>query len=85
MDNENIPFILVGNKCDVPEERKVSIKEAEQRAQSWGCPYIETSAKTRKNVEEIFEKLMRLIRDKKASEAPKDGKIEKEKACCTIV
>lgn len=87
LDDDKVPFILVGNKSDMEDARKVSTKEAEQKAQTWGCPYIETSAKNRRNVEEIFDKLMRLIRDKKASAAPKEGKGtgEKEKACCTIV
>ena len=45
--DESIPFILVGNKCDLNEKRKVSEGEARARAESWRVPYVETSAKTR--------------------------------------
>ena len=52
-NDENISFLLVGNKCDLGERRKVSLEEAENRAQQWGVPYIETSAKTRENVDKV--------------------------------
>lgn len=73
LDDEKIPFILVGNKSDLAAQRKVTARDAELKAKEWGCPYIETSAKTRQNVEEIYQKLMRQIRDKKskAVQAPK--------------
>jgi Ras-related protein Ral-A len=45
---------LVGNKCDLGERRKVSLEEAQNRAQQWGVPYIETSAKTREHVDKVF-------------------------------
>lgn len=48
-----IPFILVGNKADMEEERAVSRSQAQQRADSWGVTYVETSAKTRQNVDSV--------------------------------
>lgn len=84
MDDEKVPFILVGNKADLASARKVSTQEAENRARLWGCPYIETSAKTRMNVENIFETLMKQIRDRKAAAAPAAA-VEKEKACCIML
>jgi Ras-related protein Ral-A len=56
LDDEEVPFILVGNKADLVELRKVTKSEAEQRAKEWGCEYVETSAKTRLNVDEIYTK-----------------------------
>nr|CAD7592140.1 unnamed protein product [Timema genevievae] len=50
-NDENIPFLLVGNKSDLEEKRKISLAEAQGRAQQWGVPYVETSAKTRENVD----------------------------------
>jgi Ras-related protein Ral-A len=52
-NDENISFLLVGNKCDLNERRKVSLEEAQNRAQQWGVPYIETSAKTREHVDKV--------------------------------
>lgn len=52
-NDENIPFLLVGNKSDLEDKRKVSVAEAQARAQQWGVPYVETSAKTRENVDKV--------------------------------
>ena len=41
----NIPAILVGNKIDLAEKRKVTPEEAERKAHSWSVRYIETSAR----------------------------------------
>lgn len=49
----NIPAILVGNKIDLAEKRKVTSEEAEQRARNWSIRYIETSAKTKHNVDKV--------------------------------
>ena len=62
---EYIPIIIVGNKADLEKERKVSTKEGEDLAKSLGCLFMETSAKTRMNAEEVFFRLVREIRDHK--------------------
>ncbi|XP_017771470.1 PREDICTED: ras-related protein O-RAL-like [Nicrophorus vespilloides] len=64
-ESVDIPLILVGNKSDVPSERKVSCDEAQQLALKWGCRYFETSAKTRDNVDEAFYDLLRLVKIQK--------------------
>ncbi|XP_066997688.1 ras-related protein Ral-a isoform X1 [Anabrus simplex] len=64
-NDNNIPFLLVGNKSDLEEKRKVSLADATNRAKQWGVPYVETSAKTRKNVDKVFFDLMREIRSRK--------------------
>lgn len=51
--DEHIPFLLVGNKADLEERRQVTAEEAQQRAQQWNVPYVETSAKTRANVDKV--------------------------------
>ena len=52
-DDETIPLLLVGNKCDLEERRRVAHAEAGARASQWGVPYVETSAKTRHNVDKV--------------------------------
>jgi len=54
-NDENIPFLLVGNKGDLTDKRKVSLTDAQNRATDWGVPYVETSAKTRDNVDKVRE------------------------------
>ena len=54
-DDENIPFLLVGNKCDLENNRKVSQDEANAKAAEWNVPYVETSAKTNVNVDKVMK------------------------------
>lgn len=52
-EEEAIPLLLVGNKSDLEERRQVSADEAAQKASEWGVQYVETSAKTRANVDKV--------------------------------
>ena len=52
-NDDHIPFLLVGNKADLEEKRQISVEEANNRAQQWDVPYVETSAKTRANVDKV--------------------------------
>lgn len=45
-DSDDVPMVLVGNKCDLAA-RTVESRQAQDLARSYGIPYIETSAKTR--------------------------------------
>lgn len=78
-DEESVPMVLVGNKSDLENERVVATSEGGDLAKSFGCPFLETSAKTRVNVEESFYQLVREIRNmrKKESDAPVDKKKRK--------
>jgi GTPase SAR1 family protein len=61
-DDYNVPIVLVGNKCDLEEDRAVSRARAFSVSQSWGnAPYYETSARRRANVDECFKDLCRQI------------------------
>jgi GTPase SAR1 family protein len=60
-DVDYAPMILVGNKCDLEERREVSKQEGIELAKSWGINFIETSAKTGLNVDEVFHQLVRTI------------------------
>ena len=48
------PIILVGNKSDLADQRKVSFDEADAKAKTWGIEYIETSALKDENVKQVF-------------------------------
>ena len=50
--------VLVGNKLDLADERKVSTQEAKDLADQHKMNYFETSAKLDKNVNELIQYLM---------------------------
>ena len=54
----NIAKVLVGNKIDLEDERKVSVEEAKQLAEQHKMHYFETSAKLNKNIDELMQHLM---------------------------
>ena len=87
--------ILIGNKCDLEEEREISKDEGEAFAMRNGMQYIETSAKINTNVNEAFEALSKIMVEyySKKSSANNENKtikmnkgtditIPKKKKCC---
>ena len=50
----NVPFILLGNKIDLVEERKVTQEMIKKISERYNFPYFETSAKTGENVIDMF-------------------------------
>jgi small GTP-binding protein len=54
----SIPCILVGNKIDLTEERVIITPQAHNLAEKFGFKYIETSAKTGKNIKNLFHLLV---------------------------
>lgn len=52
------PFcIVVGNKSDLDSERQISIDEGEKFAHQIKADFIETSARTPTNIQELFKKV----------------------------
>ncbi|XP_066341177.1 ras-related protein RABC2a-like isoform X1 [Miscanthus floridulus] len=55
--NKDCIKMLVGNKVDKDDERMVTKEEGIAFAEESGCLFLESSAKTRENVEKCFEEL----------------------------
>jgi len=72
------PILLIGNKQDLGNERKVQFDEAKELAQSWGIEYMETSAKSNFNCKEAFERLAKQIIQMKKEEG------SEKKCSCNI-
>ncbi|KAB1276067.1 Ras-related protein Ral-A [Camelus dromedarius] len=91
-EDENVPFLLVGNKSDLEDKRQVSVEEAKTRADQWNVNYVETSAKTRANVDKVFFDLMREIRARKMEDSKEKNGKKKRKSlakrirerCCIL-
>ena len=54
---KEISVILVGNKCDLENERKVSIEMGQNKAKNLNCPFFETSALNNTNIEAVFQNI----------------------------
>jgi len=66
-DPENFPFVVIGNKVDMADNRTVTTKKAMQWCQEKSnVPYFETSAKEAINVEQAFQTIAKnaLAREK---------------------
>jgi len=59
---ENVKFVFVGNKNDMSEwGRKVSQESGEHLARQHNGVYIDASAKTKHNIDQIFKKMAESI------------------------
>lgn len=56
--DEDVEILLVGNKIDMNEERKVTTDEGLELANKYSVAFIETSAKTAENVDNAFMTLI---------------------------
>jgi Ras-related protein Rab-1A len=67
--------LLVGNKSDRTADRAVTTEQAKEFADDLGVAFLETSAKTAKNVEEAFLTMAgELIKQRDAKIAANGGK-----------
>ncbi|OBA27990.1 ras-domain-containing protein [Hanseniaspora valbyensis NRRL Y-1626] len=76
-------LILVGNKADVDSNeagRAVSFEEGESLAKSLGMAFVEASAKTNKNVDEVFFTLVKMIEEKLEGKEGANTSEEKKKS-----
>ena len=55
---------MVGNKCDLENERKISKEQGEEKAKSLNCPFFETSALSKIKIDDIFTEMVNNIFDK---------------------
>ncbi|CEF71562.1 Ras-like protein 3 [Strongyloides ratti] len=81
-DTTNVPIILVGNKCDIEDERVIRKDEGQNLARSFNCPFFETSSKAKINVQEVFYNLIKQINHCYPETSKKNPP---KKCCCTTM
>ena len=94
--NQEITVMLIGNKCDLEDQREISKEQGEEKAKSFGFSFLETSALSGENLEKGFQMLIEEIYQKykveqsksdefnlnSGAEEIKIGKMTKKKKCC---
>ncbi|CAO3676639.1 hypothetical protein G6F56_012005 [Rhizopus delemar] len=79
--SDNVPMVLVGNKCDLENERIVSRNDGMELSQQWGGkPFYETSARFKINVDEVFYDVVRQIN----KQNPSKDKMKKKIKCLIL-
>jgi len=74
-----IPMIVVGNKCDLEEERVVMKEDGKKFADKINAGFIECSAKNNLNIKDIFVEIVRRIDSSEFRSQPPKKKF------CTIL
>lgn len=82
-DTEDVPMILVGNKCDLEDERVVGKDQGQSLARSFNCSFLETSSKAKINVQEVFYDLIRQINRRYPESGRRPGSTKD--CCCTTM
>ncbi|KYQ90558.1 hypothetical protein DLAC_09184 [Tieghemostelium lacteum] len=81
-DCEDVPMVLVGNKCDLNDQRVIGTEQGAELSRKFGgCAFLEASAKNKVNVEQIFYDLIRQI-NRKNPVGP--SKKEKKSVCMLL-
>jgi len=80
-DAAQVPMILVGNKCDLADNRVIGVERAQDMANKWQCKFLEVSAKAKINIDNIFNELIRDINKL----FPAVGQKGKKKGGCNLL
>lgn len=83
-DTDDVPLVLVGNKCDLEDERVVGKDQGLNLARSFNnCRFMETSAKAKIGVNDIFYDLVRQINRRAPAKVSKRSK--RSKCGCVLL
>ena len=85
--SEKVNIILVGNKIDDENNRKVSSEEGKKMADQWGLDFFETSAKSGINIDTTFNDLVKKTVETYSKTEGKGDKLNSKKSgnkkkCC---
>jgi len=92
--SDSVQKILIGNKCDMVDDRVITTDRGKELADEYGIKFFETSAKTDTNVKESFISIATDIVTKKISLGDRgnnpNGKVDFDKkttkgGCCNII
>ncbi|XP_056089584.1 RAB3D, member RAS oncogene family, b [Rhinichthys klamathensis goyatoka] len=76
---DNAQVILVGNKCDLEDDRLIPTEDSQRLAHELGFQFFEASAKDNINVKQVFECLVDVICVKMTESLDGDGPVSNHK------
>ena len=71
-----ITIILIGNKSDLEDKRQVLKDQGEEKARSFGCAFLETSAYSGDNIGKAFNLMIKEIYEKLSSDSTGEGDLD---------
>jgi len=84
-DAESVPMVLVGNKCDLNDQRVITVEQGQELAKKFsGAAFLEASAKSKHNVDAIFHDLIRQINKSAPQAGGAAGGGGKKKGCVVL-
>ena len=93
LNNKNYTYILVGNKSDDRDNRKISVDDGTKLSKEFDDHFLEVSAKDNKYIVDLFEMVIRSVNEKRLDIRRIDelerrnnskGKNEEKQGCCFI-
>ncbi|KAK0469951.1 small GTPase superfamily [Desarmillaria tabescens] len=81
----NIPIVVVGTKLDLVNEREVQKGYIQDLANRWEHPFYETSAKRNWHVSDVFEDLLRQMRNRYPHSIPSKKRPKRGKDSCIVM
>ncbi|VDM36937.1 unnamed protein product, partial [Toxocara canis] len=75
---DQVPILLVGNKCDLVHQRQVRSEDGLALAEYWSCPFTECSAKNAHNVNTVFAEIVREMN------YVQNARAKQRQGCCTV-
>ena len=74
--DKNLTIIMIGNKCDLEDQRQVSADQGEEKGKSYDVAFMETSAFSGENIDKAFGNLINEIYKKCYEEMTADDDLD---------
>ena len=74
--DKNMTMLLIGNKCDLDNQRQVAKEQGEEKAKAFKVAFLETSASSGENLDVAFEMIMKEVYSKCKNELDEDEGME---------
>ena len=74
--DKKLSIIIIGNKCDLEDQRQVTKEQAEEKAKTNEVAFMETSALSGENLDKAFEKMMNEVFKKCHEEMSSEGDLD---------